>query len=189
MLLLAAAAMYSTPPTAYTLTQTNTMSTPQTVTYYRDGNKVYSDVIVKPVDTKYAHLPHGTHVHTIYLLDEKTGWSWDDDPGTPCTIGFGTWGNPFEWMSQIFGTSDVASLHAKPAGAETIAGFPSTMYDVQMGSDKVRIWLDVKYGLLMKMASPAKGGGWDTDLEVQSFTIGKPNASVFTPPARCPKLK
>lgn len=52
---------------------------------------------------------------------------------------------------------------------------------------KMRIWIDEKYGLLLKMATPGKGGKFETSLVVTDFSASTPPATAFKTPAGCPK--
>ncbi|MGH8428377.1 MAG: hypothetical protein ACRES7_10430 [Gammaproteobacteria bacterium] len=184
----ALAAQYASPPNAYTLTDTNSLASPQTVTYYRDGDMVATDTVTAPAVSPAANLPNGSHVRAVYDLKNKRGWSWDPtDASIPCTSGFGDWGNPFEWMSQIFG-DDISQLHPQDLGTDTVAGLKSQIMGLSIpGQGKAKIWVDEKYGLLVKMTAAGAGGKDQTALEVTQFSTAKPPASAFDVPARCPK--
>jgi hypothetical protein len=121
----ALAAQYASPPDAYSLTDTNSLASPQTETFYRDGDMVATDTVFAPAVSQGVNMPHGAHNRSVYDLKDKRGWSWDPtDTSTPCLSGFGSWGDPFEWMSQMFG-DDLSQLHPQDLGTDTVAGLKS----------------------------------------------------------------
>ncbi len=133
---------------------------------------------------------NGQHIRAVYDLKNRRSWSWDPtNLKIPCTGGFGTWGNPFEWLQQTFG-SDLASLKAQQVGSETVAGLPSKVLQIQVPElGKAKVWIDDRYGLMVKMAAPAKGGRDQTMLEVTQFSALKPDASAFALPSICANVK
>jgi len=183
----AAGFQYQAAPSAYSLTDHNSLAAPMTETFYRDGDLVMTDVVWAPLVTAWANMPHGEHIRAIYDLAHKTGWSWDpSDASIPCIRAFGTWGNPFEWISQLFG-DDLSQLHPKQLDTEMVAGRAATVYELTLPThEKVRVWRDQTFGLLLKMATPGKSGTDETQLEVTQFRLEKPSSSVFVPPSRCP---
>lgn len=184
----ALATQYASPPAAYSLTDTNSLASPQTETFYRNGDMVATDSIFAPAVSRGVNMPHGEHIRAVYDLKNKRGWSWDPtDASTPCLSQFGSWGNPFEWMSQVFG-DDIAQLHPRKLGTDTVAGLKSQIMELSIpGQGKAKIWVDEKYGLLMKMTAAIADGKDETALEITHFSIAKPPASAFGVPARCPK--
>ncbi|MGH8274107.1 MAG: hypothetical protein ACRES9_07630 [Gammaproteobacteria bacterium] len=184
----ALAAQYASPPNVYSLTDTNSLASPQTVTYYRNGDMVATNTVVAPAVSSGVNMPNGAHIRAVYDLKNKRGWSWDPTKAsTPCISQFGSWGNPFQWMSQMFG-EDISQLHPKGLGTDTVAGLKSRIMEVTIpGQGKAKIWVDKKYGLLVKMTMAGAGGKDETALEVTQFSTAKPPASAFDVPARCPK--
>lgn len=177
LLMLAAAPQ----PTAYSLTQHNTLTQVAVTEHiYRDGDRVMLDSV----------WTNGQHIRAVYDLKNRRSWSWD--PGNlkiPCTGGFGTWGDPFQWFEQTFG-GDLSQLRPKQVGTETVAGLPSKIFLAQIPQvGKVKVWLDETYGLMVKMAMPGNGDQDETALEVTQFSASKPDASVFATPSICANVR
>ena len=168
-------------PTAYSLTQHNTLTQVAVTEHiYRDGDKVTLDSV----------FANGQHIRQTYDLKNQREWSWDPDKlSIPCTGGFGSWGDPFQWFEQTFG-GDLSELKPKQVGTETVAGLPSKILLAQVPQvGKVKVWLDDTYGLMVKMAMPASGGHEDTVLEVTQFSASKPPASAFALPSICANVR
>ena len=183
------AAQNAKPPEAYSITYTNSLMMPnQTVKMYRDGNQV----VTEETTPKSGQMTQATHTRDYLNLTNHEDWTLDlSDSSVLCGMSTqggnpGDWsGNPFEWYSGMFG-DDAPKMHQ--TGTDTVAGMKARVLEATgPGGEKVKVWLDEQYGLMLKMASPGKNGALDTALEVKSFTVGKPPASVFAMPARCAK--
>jgi hypothetical protein len=189
-----ALAQYSKPPDAYSISYTESLMMPnQQVKIYRDGNRVLTEEFTP----KSGPMPQPTHTAASIDLQTHKEISADlQDSSVPCSVGTlggspaGDWsGNPFEWFSQFF-DADISKMSPPKIGTDTVAGMKATIYEIS-GPDgqKAKVWIDDKYGLMLKMASPGKNGAMETALEVESFTVGKPPASAFKMPARCAGAK
>lgn len=186
-------AQYSKPPDAYSIGYTESLMMPnQQVKIYRDGNRVLTEEFTP----KSGPMLQPTHtVASIDLQTHKEISADLQDSSVPCSAGTlggspGDWsGNPFEWFSQFF-DADLSKLNPPKVGTDTIAEMKATIYEISgPGGQKARVWLDDKYGLMLKMAAPGKTGSMDTVLKVKSFTVGKPPASTFKMPAKCATAK
>jgi hypothetical protein len=179
-------AQYAPPPHAYSISYTESLIMPnQQVTIYRDGNRV----VTEEFTPRSGPMPHPTHTRDFINLMTHKEWTLDlQDPSVPCgvsTLGGspGDWsGNPFEWLS--FFDLDPSKLH--PVGTDTVAGRKAQRYEMTgPGGQRARFWVDARYGLLLKMVAPSKGGRPNTILDVRSFTVGKPPASALLRPPAC----
>ena len=75
-------------------------------------------------------------------------------------------------------------------GTETVAGMKAKVMELAgPNGQTVKVWVDEKYGLMLKMGGPGKDGRFEAGLEVTQFTAGKPPSSVFEMPARCAQAK
>jgi hypothetical protein len=183
-------AQYAKPPDAYSISYSESLMMPnQQVKIYRYGNRVLTEEFTP----KSGPMPQPTHtVASINLQTHKEISADLQDSSVPCSVGTlggspaGDWsGNPFEWFSQFF-DSDLSKLNPPKVGTDTVAGMKATIYEISgPGGQKATVWVDDKYGLLLKMAVPGKTGGMETALEVSSFTVGEPPASAFEMPAKC----
>lgn len=186
----AAGAKYAPPPKAYSLTDNNSLMKPETVKIYRDDNRVMTDVFVPPS----ASVPHAIHTRSVLDLQTHKQFSWDPtDSSVPCTSAIvgdepGDWsGNPFDWRSELV-PADLSPYHPRDLGTETVAGLKVKVTEAtQPNGSKIRIWVDEKYGLLVKMAGHEPGKPFETALEVTQFSVGKPPAATFDLPKGCGK--
>jgi WSC domain len=186
------AAQYAKPPDAYSISYTESLMMPnQSVKIYRDAHQV----VTEEMTPRSGQMTQATHTRDYLNLNNHEDWTLDlADSSIPCGMSTqggsptGDWsGNPFEWLSGFFGI-DLTKTRPPQVGTDTVAGMKAKVFQMAgPGGQKAKIWVDEKYGLLLKMASPGKSGGLETMLEVKSFTVGKPPASVFAMPARCAK--
>ncbi len=177
-------AQYASPPQTYSITQVNSMlpMTPGvtlTQKIYRDGSKVLMETSNPPR----AKNPKGYHHRALRDLQAHKYWVWDLlETSSPCGAGTfsGDWGDPFD-----FSASMTAHL-PKQVGMETVNGIATKVFEAtgpQGGG--VKLWLDTRYGLIIKWDMIAKNGQHQTTLEVKEFSLAKPPASVFALPPAC----
>jgi hypothetical protein len=186
-------AQYAKSPDAYSISYTESMMMPnQQVKILRDGNHV----VTEELTPKSGPMPRSTHTIASIDLETHKELSADlQDASVPCGVGtlgggLGDWsGNPFEWFSQFF-DGDISTVNPPKVGSDTVAGMKATIYEISApGGRRAKVWIDDKYGLMLKMTAPGQDGGMETVLEVKSFTVGKPPASAFKMPARCAGAK
>ncbi|HKE22828.1 MAG TPA: hypothetical protein VKB88_10585 [Bryobacteraceae bacterium] len=163
---------YAAPPDVYTVVQVNSMmGTSATMTVYRDGSRAIVD-----------NSANGTPVRSYYDLVSKKTVSWNPrDSSTGCSNGTfgGSWGDPFEASTEV--TKELAQKHAAPVGAETVNGFATKVYELDVdGGGKARAWVDTKYGLTVKLQMAQS-----TILEVKQAAFARPAASIFAIPPSC----
>ena len=173
-------AQYAAPPTTYSVTQINGMfGTPVTMQIYRDGSRAVYDHIQQ----------NGTNTRSIYDLQAHTNYSWDmANPQNGCSAGTysGDWGDPFN-------ASDVTNLTktgAKQLGNETVNGFSAKVIEAvdPKSNIKVKVWLETKYGMVVKAdMTPPGGGATTTIVETKQLSFAKPNPSLFVLPEPCAK--
>ncbi len=183
-------AQYASPPQTYSITQVNSMvpMAPPGVTFtqkiYRDGSKALMDQSYPPM----AKNPKGYHSRALYDLQAHKNWLWlPDETSMPCGAGTfsGDWGDPFA-NSPPMTPDALRKLHLREVGMETLNGIATKVFepkDPQGGGGK--LWLDAKYGLIIKLYTIAKNGQHQTMLEVKEFSLAKPPASVFALPPAC----
>lgn len=191
----AVAARHVPPPDTYSLTQVWAIegtSTHRTVTVYRDGNMVTVDQVV-PV------MGPGSASHSREVVDTRRHlrWDWDVITPGPCPatpqLQYGkrwVWtDDPFDELAQDFG-NDLTKLHPRQLGDDTVAGLAAKVMEVKIpGGSKAKIWVNDRYGLLLKMAAAGQDGRYTTVMRITHFSLSEPPASVFVPPARCLQSK
>jgi hypothetical protein len=165
-----------TVPDTYSLTQINSLfGPPVTINIYRNG----SNAVV-------AHQSSGSHSQTLYNLQTHQSLSWDTvATGGGCGAGTfsGDWGDPFASTATLAG--DLEKQGAKQVGTESIAGIPAKVMEADTKDGKVRVALDPKSGLILKMQLTPAGGAARTLIEISSASFTAPPAAIFTPPAAC----
>jgi hypothetical protein len=180
------------PPAAYSITHLtwiDVSGTPmqQTVTTSSDGARVMNELVMPPN----AKMPKGTHTRSLYDLRTHTSMDWAvDDPTLPCTPGTfsGDWGgDPFQWLSQMFG-DDLTPFHPRPVGTDVVAGRPVKVTALTTpDGGAAKIWVDTQYGLLLKAGTVDKSGHFEPMLEVTQVSFAAPPAALFDVPPRCGK--
>jgi hypothetical protein len=154
--------------------QQNSLFGPATTSsVYRSGSKATID-LVRP----------GTHVRTIYDLQAHTTISWDaGQAGAECGKGTfsGDWGDPFAGAADII--KDLNKQHLTPAGTETVNGVATQVSEFVMagGSGKSKVWIDPKYGMIMRIQMPQLSGEPKVALETTQMTFAAPPAAMFIP--------
>src|SRR5579863_8824635 len=169
-----ACAQYTRPPLSYTVVQQNSLFGPATTTsVYRDGSKAAIDV-VQP----------GTHVRTVYDLQAHTSISWDaSQAGSECGSGTfkGDWGDPFVGAASIM--DDLNKLHPTAAGTESVNGVSAKVSEFVMegATGKSKVWIDSKYGMVMRLLMAQPGAAPKVALETTQMTCAAPPAARFVP--------
>ena len=156
-------------PSAYTVTQVNSMfGSAVTQTIYRDGSKAVVD--------------RTGGARTLYDLDKHTTYSWD--PKAPATCGSGTfsgdWGDPFASSAEI--AAELKKQNAQEVGAEAVNGMAARVFEAAMpgAPGKVKVWVDAKQGFVLKLEMAGK-----PMLEIKQISLSAPPASVFALPSGC----
>lgn len=180
-------AQTSKPPQAYSLTaivpgvvEGKTM----TDKIYRDGSKV----LVDSRSGATAEMPKGLHTRLLINYQTHTGYTWDlIDTSSPCQRNAipGDWGDPFRTLAEVDAENGVQN--PKMIGTETVNGFPTKVFEASDAGEKTRgkIWVDEKYGSIIKIQMIPEGGPAQTLMEVKQLSLAKPPASLFVAPAAC----
>jgi hypothetical protein len=178
------AAQYAPAPETYHVTQLSSFVGPTTTQQiWRDGSKAVVE------NNSPSAEPGGkvSRVRTVYDLTAHTSVSWDPgDPAAQCGTGKygGDWGDPFASSAQMSG--ELLSKKTTPAGMETVNGVSAKVVDADLGADgKARVWLEPKYGLIMKAELTAPNAAPRVILESKSVSFAKPPPAVFALPAGC----
>src|SRR5580704_6537450 len=170
-----ACAQYTPPPLSYTVIQQNSLFGPATtMSVYRDGSKAVIDM-VQP----------GTHVRTIYDLQAHTTVSWDaSQAGAECGNGSfkGDWGDPFVGSASLIDGLN-KEQHPTPAGAETVNGVATKVSEfvVEGTAGKSKVWIDPKYGMIMRILMAQATGAPKVAFETTRMTFAAPPAAMFVP--------
>jgi len=166
-------------PNAYTVTVTTSLGGAPSITKtYRQGSKV----LVDRVAAADASRPGAAHTRSFYDLQTHKSLDWSTaDASGECSIGSfsGDWGDPFTSAASMIDPS------AKQVGTETIRGLAAKIVEVSSPSAKVRAWVDIKYGLLLKAQMTPTGGATQTVIEVTGASFTPPPASVFVLSPSC----
>lgn len=181
----AARAQSTKPPETYSLTETNAFFGPAlTVQVYRDGNMVLLDSSQPAGST----LSIATHTRTLFDLRAGKSYALDlVNVSSPCGVSTfsGDWGDPFTLSAGI--TGDISKRNPKTLGKDTVAGFPASVVEVPDpdGTGKYKIWLDEKFGFVLRMLLIPNSGSPQTLIEIKQLSFEKPAASLFTVPEPC----
>jgi hypothetical protein len=184
-LLLAAsgAAPAQTAPTAYIVTQVNSMMGPAvSMKVYRDGSKAL-------IENSHSSDGAGgtvTRTRTLYDLQAGKSISWDaDNPSNGCGTGTfrGDWGDPFQGGASM--NADLAKEGAKEAGSEILLGISAKVFVLSNPSGAFKAWVDPKTGLLLKLEMSAANAPKRTMVEVTAYSPVKPPADILTAPKAC----
>jgi hypothetical protein len=175
-----AGAQAQTTPTAYIITQVNSMmGLPVTMKVYRDGSKALVES---------SHPSDGgkvTHTRTFYDLAAGPTISWDADNasnGCGSSRFRGDWGDPFQSSASI--NAALAKDGAKEMGAEPL-GVAAKAFTVSNTAGVFKAWVDPKTGLLLKLEMAPPNGAKQTMLEVTAYNAVKPPADILTAPKAC----
>jgi hypothetical protein len=134
------AAQAQTAPTAYIITQVNSMMGPaMTMKVYRDGPKA----LVENSHPSDVAGGKATRTRTFYDLQAGKTISWDaDNPSNGCGSGMfkGDWGDPFEGSASM--NADLAKEGAKETGSETLLGISAKVFALSNASGALRLgWI------------------------------------------------
>ena len=146
---------------------------PTTTSVYRDASKAAID-LVQP----------GTHVRSVYDLEAHTVISWDaSQAAAECGNGTftGDWGDPFVGTAVIM--EELNKQHPTPAAIEIVNGVSakSRSFVMEGTSGKSKVWIDPKYGMIMKILLAQAGGAPKVAFETTQMTLAAPPAARFVP--------
>jgi hypothetical protein len=170
-------------PTTYIVNESTAMFGPtMMVKVYRSGSKALVD------SRSGADWPGPKPVHTraLYDLNKQQALSWDlNDSTVPCgnSTFSGSWGDPFEDSASLL--ADVNKEHPREVTTQVFHGIPAKILEANGPGGKTRIWVDDKYGLLLKILSTPANGAPRTVIEVNDVSYSEPQASLFMVPANC----
>ncbi len=181
-------------PQTYSVTQVTTLmlsaegtgSARITMKIARDGRYASVERTFDPQ----PGMSRGQHMRTLYDLQTHRDWTWDlsdSASSNPCglaTFG-GAWGDPFAGAAEM--TADILKQHPRVLGHETLNGMATTAMQTAdpAGHGDMKVWLDDRYGLLVRLDRPGSDGQRKTVLEIKEMSLEKPPASLLVPPA-CP---
>jgi hypothetical protein len=172
-------------PETYSITELNSMFVQDmTVKTFRDGTKALVDRSRPPTAAK----PKGYHHRTLYDFLTKHQYTWDvNDDSLPCGVQSfsGDWeADPFRTSARA--TADLASQNPKESGKETINGIRTKVLKITApGEGAATIWVEEKYGLVVKFLKVPEGGTPQVLTEVKEFSLTRPPASLFELPPAC----
>ena len=167
-----ACAQYTPPPMSYTVVQHNTLFGPETTsTVYRDGMKAAMD-----------NVHPDTHVRSVYDLQAGSTITWyANQAGSECghSTFRGNWGDPFVMSAGLI--DDLNKQHPTPAGTETVNGVPTKVSEFVMEgtTGKSKVWIDPKYGMIMRLLMAQPGGAPKVVFETTQMTFSNPPAAMF----------
>ena len=173
------------PPTAYTITQTMMGDENATLTISRSGMKV----LMEANHPASAGTPV-SHSYTFYDLTAHVSHTWDPSI-TPPSCGVGTfsgdWGDPFSGMQEI--TDGIAKGELKLTGNETLNGIPTKVYSGLVQGATVKVWLDQKDNLVIRVTAQSPGTPMMTMANVIKFSPAPPPAALVAMPSYCASVK
>jgi hypothetical protein len=167
-------------PTAYTVTSTSSMMVEGQVT---KTSRLGSKALVEQFNSTDPKAPHTRSLNDLAKHTNLT-WSLPDFAGGCGTGAFsGDWGDPFVFSASLL--DDLNKQNPKQVGTETVHGFAARILEAGGPDGKTRVWVDNKYGLLLKAQSIPPNGAPRTLIEVTEMSFAPPPASVFAIPAAC----
>lgn len=174
------------PPTAYTVTEAVVGGAPGTTnTIRRNGSKVLSE-LVQPAQ---GATP-ASRTLTIYDLAKGTTVSWNPGANPPaCSAGkfSGDWGDPFAVISDV--NASIAKGELKPTGTETVNGIPARIYAGSSPQATMKVWVDMKDGLVLRADMSAPGQAAMRVVDIKSVVLSAPAPALFAVPAACAGVK
>ncbi|MGA3264590.1 MAG: hypothetical protein ABSC47_11160 [Terracidiphilus sp.] len=170
-------------PTTYTVTESNAMFGPtMMVKVYRSGSKALVDSRSGPDWTG----PKPVHMRALYDLSTQRSLSWDlNDSSVPCgnSTFSGSWGDPFEDSAGML--ADLNKQNPRLVTTQIFHGIPAKILEADGPDGKTRVWVDDKYGLLLKALMTPASGAPRNIIEVMDVSYSEPPASLFAVPANC----
>jgi len=94
----------------------------------------------------------------------------------------GSWGDAF--ADNAAQTAELVKQNPKNTGTETVNGFATKIFEIEQPI-KARIWIDSKYGIVVKAQITQAGGQPQVVSEIKQISVGAPLASLFVLPADC----
>jgi hypothetical protein len=185
------------PPTAYSAEMLVTFKNSQVIfgmKIYRDGAKMMVEQFRDTPDPIEAWLPTvpPSRSRVYYNLDTHKWFSTDPDtnpstvPGRPVTVSpncrTGTfrnfWDDPFDRSAQLM--EEFNRQNPIETGTTALNGFSTRILVSRTGATKMKIWLDTKYGLIVKAESQGR-----LLFELKKLTVEQPKASLLIDPPYC----
>lgn len=171
------------PPQTYSLTMS--MGGGLTVNSARDGSKQSLEQIMP----KSANGP-GMHIRQIYDFSTHKYWTMDLEGGS-CTLA--TYTSPalpasFDPVGAAAEMqAEIAKMKPAVLRTETVNGFATKVYEapVEEIKGKMRIFVEEKYGFIVKQVLVMGNGKEQTSAEVKSVSFARPSPDLFVPPQNC----
>ena len=177
-------------PQTYSYTQDPAfpIAGPAVVKLTRDGPHVVVDQVMPAGfagrEKEYrGHLVYDMQAHKLYTQVLS-------DPGSPC--GLQTFTDPAvpPLFDPVGGSADLLKEIAngvplKQTGTETINGIPSNVMSLTSPKGNGKVWLAQNGGFIVRIDTIPPDGKPVTMIEIKQFSLDKPPASAFTPPAGC----
>lgn len=176
-------------PEAYSITEIDSRFVQgMTVKIDRDGPKALVDLSYPPI----ADNPKGYHHRSLWDFAAREVYIWDLlDTSRPCGLQTfsGDWANdPFLTSAQM--TADLAGQSPVESGNEAVNGIPTKVVRVTVPEQGTgTLWIERKFGLLVKSEWVPKNGKRVVLIEVKEFSLSKPLASLFELPSACKNAK
>jgi hypothetical protein len=182
-LLIPAARAQVAEPSAYTIIEVVApLGKPVSQVIYRRGPKA----VIDQMNSAGEAADTTPHLRTVFDLDAHTSVSWDPRSASPACSNAkwsGDWGDPYAASGQIF--ADVASGKAQLTGTELVNGLPAKVYEETTPAGKMKAWMDVRNGLMLRGQNTPASGSSVTFVEVKRLSIITPLRTVFSLPASC----
>jgi hypothetical protein len=88
------------------------------------------------------------------------------------------WGDIFARSNRMM--ADLNAHDPRQAGKEHLNGFETRILEATVFGTRTRVWLDTRYGLVVKLESQGR-----TQMEVKRLTLVKPGPAQLAPPPYC----
>ena len=178
-------AQYAKAPDTYAVTEVNNMFVEgMTMEITRDGTRAVVEQSYPPREG----MPKGFHTRTFYDIQAGTSFTQDlSQPGGACTAArfSGDWGDPFAMTAEV--NKNAAKKPLKDLGPGTVNGMAAKVMEVSVEGmpTPAKVWMESKYGLVLKLDMAMPGKPLATLVEVRKVSFAKPPASVLAQPASC----
>jgi|GEM_PF-3413672 len=186
------------PPKAYSATMLVTFANNSTIyekKVYRDGARMMVEQFQDAPTPLSPSLSPSAQLHrnrVYYNLDTHKWFGTDPSEGPsiqadrPASVSpncrVGTFQNvfddPFEHSTMLMEEFDRQNPVEK--GTATVNGFSTRILESTTGAEKTKIWLDTKYGVIVKAESHGK-----LLFELRKLSVEKPKESLLTEPSYC----